>query len=251
KEGKFDRAEAILKDALVKMPDTAAIHNQLAIMYEQKARRGIPGTLDLAMKNYRDAISIEPDKPSLRVNLAQLLIRQKAYDEAAGHLTHALNNGPETADAHYNMGMIYSTRGDLNNEKLSYEKALVINPDHPQSLFRLGRIFEKQQSLDEAKTYYQRAVDQAPENPLLLTTLGRVLMAKSELHTAESLFRKAIRYQPRYAEAHFQLGGLYLTNGNLVEAQKKFVETLKFDRNHRGAALALQQIQSASNSGKK
>ncbi len=251
KEGKFDRAEAILNDALVKMPGTAAIHNQLAIMHEQKARRGIPGALDLAMKNYRDAISFEPEKPSLRVNLAQLLIRQKAYDEAAGHLTYALNHGTETAAAHYNMGMIYSSQGDLENEKLSYEKALAINPEHPQSLFRLGRIFEKQQSLEEAKTYYQRAVDQAPQNPLLLTSLGRVLAAKSELHTAESLFRKAIRIQPRYAEAHFQLGGLFFANGDLAAAQKKFLETLKIDRNHRGAAIALQRIQSATNPGNK
>lgn len=243
KEGKLARAEDILKDALVKMPDTVAIHNQLAILYEQAARRGMPGKINLAKKHYLDAIAIEPDRPSLRTNLAQLLIQQRAYDEAAGHLTHALENAPATADAHYNMGMIYSAKRDIDNEKKSYEQALEINPEHAQALFRLGRIYEQQQANDEAKTYYRRAVDQAPGNPLVITALARVLISTSEDNEARQLLETAIRNQPRYPDAHFQLGRLYLNSGKAKEAEQKFVETLQINRNHKPAAMALRRLQ--------
>lgn len=248
KEGKLARAEDILKDALVKMPDTVAIHNQLAILYEQAARRGVPGKINLAKKHYLDAIAIEPDKPTLRTNLAQLLIQQRAFDEAAVHLKHALENAPATADAHYNMGMIYSSKRDVDNEKISYEKALEINPEHPQALYRLGRIFEQQQANDEAQAYYRRAVNQAAGNPLVVTSLARVLISSSENNEARQLLETVIRNQPRYPDAHYQLGRLYLNSGRPEDAEQKFLDTLKIKRNHPGATRALRDLQMSGQS---
>ena len=248
KEGKLARAEDILKDALVKMPDTVAIHNQLAILYEQAARRGVPGKINLAKKHYLDAIAIEPDKPTLRINLAQLLIQQRAFDEAVVHLKHALENAPATADAHYNMGMIYSSKRDVDNEKISYEKALEINPEHPQALYRLGRIFEQQQANDEAQAYYRRAVNQAAGNPLVVTSLARVLISSSENNEARQLLETVIRNQPRYPDAHYQLGRLYLNSGRPEDAEQKFLDTLKIKRNHPGATRALRDLQMSGQS---
>lgn len=249
KEGQLDRAEATFLDALQQVPDSAAIHNQLALVYERQSRRGTPGKDQLAMKHYRDAIALDPDKPGLRINLAQMLIRNRQYEEAAEHLDHALAHAPEHADAHYNRGLIYSAAKALDQEKASYEKALEIRPDHPQALFRLGKIYEDNGQLTEAQVFYQRAVDQAPQSDLLLTTLARVLTKQQELEAARDLLLQVIGRQPRFPDAHFQLGQVYLASGDPTEARREFLETLRLNRNHQGAIMALQQLQLSAGSG--
>ncbi|MGI9515950.1 MAG: tetratricopeptide repeat protein [Pirellulaceae bacterium] len=249
KEGKLEQAEATFKDALEQVPDSPAIHNQLARVYEQQGRRGMLGKNELAMKHYRHAIALDPDKPGLRINLAQVLIRNRKYDEAAGHLNHALTHAPEHADAHYNLGLIYSSKRDPENAKTSYEKALAIKPDHPQALFRLGLIYESRKNIAQAKKYYQRAVDQTPRSALLLTSLARMLVADRDLSTAEEVLRQAIRYEPGYANAHFQLGQVLLTAGKLPEARQQFLDTLRIKPDHRGAIGVLQQLERSPGSG--
>jgi Tfp pilus assembly protein PilF/peroxiredoxin len=243
KERELDKAERVFLDALRQVPDSAAVHNQLAVVYKLQRKP------DLAIRHYKDAVALDPDKPGLRINLAQMLIRNQQYDEAALHLDHALTHAPEHADAHYNRGLVYSAQRDIDNEMACYQRALEIRPDHAQSLFRLGRIYEARRDLETATAYYERAARQAPGAAEVLTALARVLISGGELPRAEQLLQEAMASNPRFPDACFQLGRVYLASGRLPEARQQFVNTLQLNPGHRGAMGALQQLQQVPGSG--
>lgn len=225
------------KDALQQVPDSPAIHNELALIYDAQGKN------DDALRYYRQALELKPENAALNVSVAQILIRKRRYPEAQVRLVKAISLAPENANAHYNLAVVFEGGNEIEKAKSSYTKTLEIQPDHAQALFRLGRMAEQAQDFEKAKDYYERAAKSAPRQPAVLTRLAVILARNGQdLTRAEALLGKAIQYRPRYAEARYQMGRVQVAKGNVNAARQQFLATLQINRRHRGAAMALQQL---------
>lgn len=76
-----------------------AEHNDLGVVYEREGR------LDLAEKEYRRALRVDPGLARARVNLGNLAARAGRWREAEGRYRRALRDAPADADALNNLAV--------------------------------------------------------------------------------------------------------------------------------------------------
>ncbi len=150
--GKTLEAERLYRSLLEKSPDNAVIHHRLAIIQARKGRfedanayferalrlkpddptlisdaaycQYLQHQLDVAESLFRQALDIDPHHEAATNNLA-LVLAEKGDDRAAFALFR--QTGTE-ARSHANMGYMYTRRGELENAKAAYSRALSLDP---------------------------------------------------------------------------------------------------------------------------
>jgi tetratricopeptide (TPR) repeat protein len=75
-----------------------------------------------------------------------------------------LDQNPEHADAHINLGRILHERGELGPAEDHYRRALAVRPQDPTATFNIGVVLEDQGRNTEALEAYQRAIGADPRN---------------------------------------------------------------------------------------
>jgi Tfp pilus assembly protein PilF len=183
--------EAILSLSLV-APKSALMYQ---VMAHEAARRGDTTT---AIREYREALKINPKLPGLHFELAEML--------------HSL---PVTAEI-------------SAQAKAEYEAALAQNPFDEKAVLRLARIAEE--SEDQKKVYdlYARAVELQPNDPEANYELGKMLAAMDQLEKAEKLLEHAIQIDPTNAVIHFRLSTVYQRLGRNEDAKHEVEEFRKY-----------------------
>ena len=190
-----------------------------------------------AEKSFKKVIELNPDNAqahNIRGTLVQILGK---LDEAEESLKKAIELKPDYAEAHYNLGVILHQPGRLIEAEASYKKAIDFNPDNVQSYNNLGFILKEQGRLDEAEESYRKAIKLKPNYVEALTGLGIVLNGLGRLKESEILFKKAIELKPDYAEAYNNLGSLQTSINKLDEAEESYRKAIKLKPNYAGALI--------------
>ena len=98
---KFDTAITLLKEASVLEPGNARIHSLLGMGYKAK------GKLTEAISEYQKALDTKPNDPFTLCLLADLYLTQGRIDETITVAKKVIAINPESALAHYNLGIAY------------------------------------------------------------------------------------------------------------------------------------------------
>jgi tetratricopeptide (TPR) repeat protein len=77
----------------------------------------------------------------------------------------ALEQDPEMAAAHTNLGNICYRTGRVNDARVHYERALNVDPDQPEARFNLANIYEEEGKTEQAIAEYRRVVTAHPDFP--------------------------------------------------------------------------------------
>jgi len=72
-----------------------------------------------------------------RVELANAFLGENKLAEAQSEFDAILEKDPNSADAHYGLGVIYETQGDLIRARAEWRKAIRANPVHPGARAKL------------------------------------------------------------------------------------------------------------------
>jgi Flp pilus assembly protein TadD len=86
-------------------PLTAAEHNDLGVAYERAGR------LDLAAREYRKAVRLDPSSAGARVNAGNAAAARNRWSEAERWYRSALRLSPEDGDALNNLAWLLARRG--------------------------------------------------------------------------------------------------------------------------------------------
>lgn len=183
--------EAILSLSLV-APKSALMYQ---VMAHEAARRGDTTT---AIREYREALKINPKLPGLHFELAEML--------------HSL---PLTAD----------TSAQAKSE---YEAALAQNPLDEKADLRLASMVEESNEPNKAYSLYARAVELQPDDPEANYELGKVLAAMNQPEKAEKLLEHAVQIDPTNAVIHFRLSTVYKRLGRSEDAKHEVEEFRKY-----------------------
>lgn len=87
---------------------------------------------------HRKVLELAPGHSSTLVNLAMLLIKRDAFDEAEPLLTALLGRDPTQVEARYNLAVIHLRRGDFADAEAQARKVLELRPAHERAPFLLG-----------------------------------------------------------------------------------------------------------------
>jgi protein O-GlcNAc transferase len=125
---------------------------------------------------------------------------------------------PNDAEAHYNLGVILKSKGQLNQAATSYQRAITLKPEYAEAHSNLGNTLKDLGQLKDALASYRRALKLKPGSADTHNNLGTALKDLGQLNDALTSYRQAIALQPDFAWAHYNLGNAQKQLGQLDEA---------------------------------
>ena len=163
-------------------------------------------------------IAREPAHVNLRNDAAVLYLELGRPDRALEHFEAVRRLQPESAAAHYNVGVALEALGRADDATRAYDAAVRHNPHHSAAHNNLGNMLLAAGRVPDARDHYQRAVAAGPDNAEAHNNLGGVLVALGEIDEAIRLLQRALQLRPVYAEAHFNLARAFAAAGRRDDA---------------------------------
>ena len=200
------------------------------------------------------------------INVIQLYIDPKKYDEALVVIQDMLKGLPENPDLNHLAGIAYygvkkNERAMVHFKKVTpasrfYQDAVVHvafiyqedgkneaaveflktaienDPDNPDFKYYLGTFYEEIDDFETAEQYIRQAIEIEPDNPRYYFRLGVVYDKDNRKQASMDTMRKVIELDPKHANAMNYLGYTYADLGqNLDEAERLIKEALKYKPN--------------------
>ncbi|MBI4789628.1 MAG: protein kinase [Chloroflexi bacterium] len=120
--------------------------------------------LDRALKYYQSGWRVLNDNQDLLLSQADVLLKQKKYDDARLIIEKTLRLDANSAQAMWRMGEYYRLQGKVADALREYSRAIVIDPNLPEAHFGLGMLAMQRGANDEAKRQFQMVASN-PDTP--------------------------------------------------------------------------------------
>jgi Flp pilus assembly protein TadD len=152
---------------------------------------------------------------------------QSATEEALSEAHTSVSDGtsgdairlqPNSAVAHYKLGLELYGKGDLDGAVAEFRTTIRLQPDWVDAHLGLGASLFQQGDLDGAIAECRTAIRLQPDSPDAHSGLGASLCRQYDLDWAIAECRTAIRLQPNHAAAHHNLGVALLLKGDRLGA---------------------------------
>jgi tetratricopeptide (TPR) repeat protein len=143
--GDRDQAETLWKRVIVAMPNQAAPHTNLGILYRTTGRVGD------AISEYQTAIRLDPSDSAAYHNLGLAHRARGQWADAERAYRRALELHPGQGDTHYNLGILYDLFLDRPEDALTQYRAVVaLGGPHPDTVSQWIRTIERRLAQPEA-----------------------------------------------------------------------------------------------------
>jgi Flp pilus assembly protein TadD len=134
---------------------------------------------------------------------------------------------PDKATLLYNLGMVYSDQGRLEEAKNLLRQAAALNPKESQIVVAIGVVYARAGDPASAIETLERAIRLAPEDPFAHQNLGACLLKQGEAKRAESHFRKSLEADPDNLRSRFGLAQTLETLDRLHDADEGYQQIIK------------------------
>ncbi|HSE98236.1 MAG TPA: tetratricopeptide repeat protein [Blastocatellia bacterium] len=143
----------------------------------------------------------------LRGVLGDALSAQRAREDYKRNLQAATLN-PADASAHYNLGLVYMQRGQQEQAKSSFLRAIEIDPHDTDSHYQLGRLARQQGRLNEAINHFDAVVRLDPDHSQseIWREIGQTYFQAGQLNDALNSFERFLERRPSDAEGRYRYG---------------------------------------------
>ncbi len=121
--------------------------NKIGIAFHQMSK------LDLALKNYRHAVKLNPRYPEAINNIGTIYYAQRDYGRSIKYYKRALKFDPDSASLYSNLGSAYFGRKDYKLATETYMHALQLDPDVFEHHSNFGTLM-MERDVEERATYH-------------------------------------------------------------------------------------------------
>lgn len=174
---------------------------------------------------------------------AHQLYNEGQYDEALDVLREGLALYPNSVELHIGVGYARLARDEFVWARQSFEKALVLDPEHEDALAGLGETLLKFGLRDQALRTFRRVLELGYSDDIdLILQVGRALFREEMIDEAREFFEIASREAADMAEAAACLGYVRHRQGDDDAAIASLQRALQLDDEHSEARIYLANI---------
>jgi tetratricopeptide (TPR) repeat protein len=149
----------------------------------------------------------------------------------------------ETAEEFFRKGVALEEDPSTQPEAMEcYRRALEQEPEHAAAHINLGTLYYNHQDYAEAEKHYRQATIADPRYALAYFDLGNVLDETGRLPEAVRAYRQAITLAPTYADAHYNLALGYEKMGQQRKALEHWQAYVRLDARGPWSVHARSQI---------
>lgn len=191
-------------------------HNLRGVVLEKQGRTSE------ATAAYLEALRLQPDSATVRLNLALNYLRLDRFAEATRELAALVaREEPHSAPPPNPF-----QQAPVGSEVERYARAL--RPEQEQ-YFALGRLFLRHRMPEAARMILLTGTERLPESSLLHYALGWSFQEQGRFEEAQSSFRRALELRPDYLECCLRLGYSYFTLSQYAQARETYSRCVKID----------------------
>jgi Flp pilus assembly protein TadD len=186
------------REAIAAFEKAVTLEDALSmILYKMARQQVMIGDFTAAVKNYRQAIEIEPRNQRAKNDLQKML--------------QFLRN--------------------CRTLEVCLEKLCTEYPQNPDLRFALGNLYEEKGNIQKAVTYYNKVLSMIPESnrQIYLLTVGHIAtcyLLSGDLDKAKSFFLKGARLWPTNNQFYYQIAAINFGNGNIDEGFRWFEKAI-------------------------
>lgn len=268
--GKYPTAIVMYRQMLVQQPKDARTLTGLGATYETA------GDWQQAVQTYQQAIASNTDSCDARFDLAELdlkhdqaslgeqqlramqdhcpedagvhgalgmaLAAQNHPEAATAEFDRALALAPHNFTALYNLGVLASQSGDLQQAIEFLKAASGQHPGDTDTLVQLAAAYAQSGLLDDATQELLTAIKVSPKDANLHSLLSQVLSSNGHVPMAIEQQQAALRLAPGDPDGWNNLGVLQARQGDTAEARQDFLQALRLAPDHAQAASNLHHL---------
>jgi serine/threonine protein kinase/tetratricopeptide (TPR) repeat protein len=212
--------DAAPRGTLVAQPRTAAE------FYENGTYNFSVRNYDAAVRDFRQALTLQPEYPSAHNRLGRTLMLKGQPSAAVDEFRKAIEqNGGSYPVAQFNLGVALQQMGDGDAAAAAYLDAIKAKGgNYPDAFYQLGVTYGNEGRWRDAADALRKSIEQdGGRDPDAQLRLGYVLVKQDDYAGAEKVFRDALeRRGGNLPYAHYNLGLLYEKTGRLHEAVTEF-----------------------------
>jgi tetratricopeptide (TPR) repeat protein len=127
---------------------------------------------------------------------------------------------PADASAHYNLGLIHQSRGELDQARERFERALQIDPEEIDASYQLGRIARQQRRYADAIKNFEQVVTRNPAHSQheVWREVAATYIAAGQFEDARTALDQFLEHRPSDPEGLYLMGRAHAGLGHKREA---------------------------------
>jgi tetratricopeptide (TPR) repeat protein len=155
----------------------------------------------------------------LRGYVGEFTRTQRARESFRQNLEAATLN-PADASAHYNLGLIHQQRGELEQARERFERAVQIDENEVDAHYQLGRIARQQKRLADAVKHFEQVVsrDRSHAQNEIWREVGATYLDAGQFEDARNALEQFLEHRPSDPEALYLMGRAHAGLGHQREA---------------------------------
>ena len=229
-QGKLDLAEKEYLQALALRPDHSSAKIGLGSVYNKK------GFFDKAEELYRQAIEDGKSKkngnsyPIAHLNLGEVYGKTGRIPLAIKEWERALRLDASLLPAHFNLGTALMMQGELDQAEKYFLNCLDLNKNFKPALFNLALVKQKQMHWEDSINWFKNYMQITGPSPSVLTQIGFNYLNLNDWNNAIVFFEKSLKMLPADLNTLILLGDTFLARGNPQKAEEKYRMALKLNK---------------------
>jgi tetratricopeptide (TPR) repeat protein len=205
-------------------------------VYVRQLERNPKVTLTLK-KIESEGLSVKNPESLNLLEQANILFKEKKYDEVLSLMKQFLEQNPEAYQAYASIGECYKEKGDfdqaIENYSIVIEKAEKDKEKGKEmtarSLAGIGECYLEMQDIEKAQKYFEQSIETYPENEILACNLGEIFFSKKKIDEALKYFTLSTQIKPDWSLPYLKLGYVFLNKGEYNSAETNFKKFLEMD----------------------
>ncbi len=156
---------------------------------------------------------------------------------------------PDSAVAHFNLGLAYTELGRMSSAESSYRKALELDPDLVEGWINLGGVLLLQWRFEAALEATREATKRVPDSVLAHFNQGQAHLYMGNAAAVVESNRRVLELDPDHAGAHYFLAVGLLATDRVEEAREELARATRLG--HRPTAEFLRSLERAEQTSTK